>query len=381
MTAGIVEVDVAKVNRPHLVATMLAAGLAAGEKEPIEKLVKRAAKHYDRMGENDLGACDQCRGVSPLALPACAFCGIGEDGPPEAGGAPPGAAPGPEANALVPRHEAVRARRAATPRESVGSIPHSEKPWADLVRDPRELNAVDPELAEYPLIRGHALIGPAAIEAAANQTEADLDEAVRRIQAAKGEFAASGWRLGRMIAGVYDSHLWQLRQSADGKPRYKSFEAFVREELKMSREHAYELMRTAKAYDEGKVAELGGMTKAAAVLMAPPEERERLETMAESGASVRELSAEATKAKGGKPRPPKPKPVEPPPPAPKLGAIWIRDDGKLPLTKRSKAVFAGEIPFENKSAGHIEVTVRKVGRTHDRYELHWRVTRNPEEEQ
>jgi hypothetical protein len=258
----------AKVDEKHLREVMVfVEKILAGEKEPVADLVERLATRYAELPESVLGACDTCKGVSPLALPVCAFCGVGEDAPKT--DAPPVLAVVPDAK---------------------------EEPPASVVE------AGEAEFLESP-ITGQKLVKvrkekAAVVEArpSSNWTEQDLDARVAEVYRFKGDAAAGQWDVGRVVQEIYAENLWQLRLQKDGKPRYKTWESFVLQELKMSHPNVKLLMDVSQAYSREQVHALG-THKLGLTMTLPPEDRPRLLAAIEGGASKREVEEEVRRTK------------------------------------------------------------------------------------
>jgi hypothetical protein len=253
----------AKVDEKHLREVMVfVEKILAGEKEPVANLVERLAARYAQLPESVLGACDTCKGVSPLALPVCAFCGVGEDAP---------------------------------------------KPVLTVVPDVKEelpasvVEADEAEVLKSP-ITGQKLVKvrkeKVTVEAkpSSNWTEQDLDARVAEVYRFKGDAAAGQWDVGRVVHEIYSENLWQLRLQKDGKPRYKTWESFVLQELKMSHPNVKLLMDVSQTYSREQVHALG-THKLGLTMTLPPEDRPRLLAAIEGGASKREVEEEVRRTK------------------------------------------------------------------------------------
>lgn len=132
------------------------------------------------------------------------------------------------------------------------------------------------------------------------RTEAELDQAVRDVEALKVAGAIALYQLGHRIAQIQDDGTWKLRtvkNATTGKVAVKwhSFEQFAEGELKLSRTHAIKLAKISREYRESDV-RLFGMKNCALILEAPREERPRLEQAAAAGASTRVIEKAVRKA-------------------------------------------------------------------------------------
>jgi len=129
-------------------------------------------------------------------------------------------------------------------------------------------------------------------------TARDLDKAIADVQRLKAESVVSYFELGQKIRDINTEQLWKLRKDDEGKQRYKSFDAFVHHELKMSPQHAYNAIDCAKNYGSAEeIRELGGTSKAVLILKAAPEDREKLKEKAKAGATKRELAKDVAKSR------------------------------------------------------------------------------------
>lgn len=250
------------VQHPRLEWVLAQAFKAKGEglkaDLSLEDLVKAAQDHWLKLGEDHRGNCDNCGGDSDVLLDPCPFCGDDGEGK------------------VLPFEEP----KAATKNES---------PVVD------KLNAA------VATGQGQALVKVTKpkddlVPASQVLTEHDLDAAVARVHKAKGETAAGHWDVGNETRDIYNRKLWQLRLGADGKPKYKTWESFVAQELMMSHTNAKILMDVSEAYSREKVAALGPY-KLGFTLTLPVEDRPRLLAAAEGGATKRQLAEEARRIK------------------------------------------------------------------------------------
>jgi hypothetical protein len=252
----------AKVEEKHLREVMADAKIAAGEKEAVADLVERLATRYAELPESVLGACDTCKGVSPLALPVCAFCGVGEEPKPVL--------------AVVPDVK----------EEPPASVVEADE--AEFLKSPitgQKLVKVKKEKA--PIVEARP---------SSNWTEQDLDVRVAEVYRFKGDAAAGQWDVGRVVHEIYVENLWQLRLQKGGKPRYKTWESFVLQELKMSHPNVKLLMDVSQAYSREQVHALG-THKLGLTMTLPPEDRPRLLAAIEGGATKREVEEEVRRTK------------------------------------------------------------------------------------
>jgi hypothetical protein len=131
--------------------------------------------------------------------------------------------------------------------------------------------------------------------ASALRSERDLDEAIRHVKDAMSASATNAWQLGRYIADIRDQDLWRLRTHKDEKtgkerPRWASWEAFCTTELGIVPRTALSFQNLAANFTADQIAAMGGTSKAALVLLAPPEARAEAKALAEQGATKREIA-------------------------------------------------------------------------------------------
>lgn len=233
----------AKVDREYLLKSLKKTGVEVGGDETTEALVGIASNAWGKLPETEIGKCDVCEGVSPASLPKCGFCADAE----------PDAKP-----------KATKATLTKT--EPTTGIVKAPAPKDDLVPSSQI------------------------------QTERELDEAVGEVLRLKSATAASHWDLGSEIGKIYTLKLWELRRDKDNKPRYRTWEAFVAQELMMSHTNARSLMDVAKEFPRDRVAALGAK-KLGLILTLPPEDQPRLLAAAEGGASKREIEKEVRRVK------------------------------------------------------------------------------------
>lgn len=238
------DVILSKVDEKHLRSVLGDLDIKAGKKEPVASLVRKLSAHYAKtLKESDEGDCDNCKGVSDLALDACAYCGH-KDGDPLPG--------------------ATQSNGSAHS-ETVTMVLAASAPKDDLVPSSQVL------------------------------TERTLDAAVAEVHQLKGQAASSVWVLGGKIKTIYD-HLWQLRKDpSTGKPRYKGFEAFCIQELLITPASARSYMDLHANFTAEQVAAFGSH-KLTLVLTAPTDAQPALlERAAE--VSSRDLQAEVRRIK------------------------------------------------------------------------------------
>jgi hypothetical protein len=265
-TTGII---LAMLDRPRMLKAANAAGLMT-EGKSDEQLSVALFAHYLKGVGNDsakLVECDMCLGRSPEALEGCPYCL--EDPAAGAKGSPKAAETGKGQHPKEKAHMNKTTTKEEAPQKSL------------MLAGGTGLATVTP-------------IG----KDLSKLTEKTLDHAVKEVQVAKAEASGSMWKLGGKIAAIYDGQLWKLR-SEDGKPRYKTPDAFCVAELGMSVTHAWSLMDLHKKFTEAEVAKFG-TSKLGLLLQAPEAARPAIRESIEKGATKQAVAAEVKRANQGK---------------------------------------------------------------------------------
>jgi hypothetical protein len=249
-------------------------------KMPIEGVVEDLQDHNNaNVPEEERAACDECGGVSSIALDACPFCGESDDGS--------AAEEDDEAKALagdeVEEDEEEEAPESEEkPKAKVETAKTSKPPKDALVKTDK--NKKKPEsimVAVKPEV---------------------LDEAVAKVNELKSDAMGGYWKLGNAIRDIFDRQLWKARLNPDAKspgdtPLYKNWQQFCDAELKMSPTNAYNLMDVSKLYTEKDVREIGVKKLSLILKASDPEEREKLKEQARTS-STREIQQRVESSKG-----------------------------------------------------------------------------------
>jgi hypothetical protein len=247
-TAYIQGVDASKVNAKTMRAAAKLYKVDVDKGAAPEALILGLARYFKEAGNDTpddphcLLQCDDCKAFSFEECPECPFCGAGDD------------------------VDSEGKERPSVPSLLSGTGGPLVKVQDDL-RKSRDI-----------------------------VTQRQLDEAVAKVHAAKGETAVSYYRLGVAVREIYDRGIWQLRVDDKGKPRWKGFDAFVHHELGMLPGQAFQAMDVTRNYSEAQVL-AWGRTKLSLIMQAPEDKHPELEAMLEGGASKREIEAEVRKAK------------------------------------------------------------------------------------
>lgn len=125
----------------------------------------------------------------------------------------------------------------------------------------------------------------------------DLDKSVAKVLELKSDAAENYWAMGKELLEINARQLWKLRLTEEGKSVYRGFDAFVVHELKMTPQHAYSAIDVAKNYETSDEVRELGHTKAALILKAAPEDREKLKAKAKKGATAKELKKDVKESR------------------------------------------------------------------------------------
>lgn len=268
--------------------------------KPLEEVVRGLETHIQKnVPEAKRVQCDVCHGYSSEDLDSCPFCG---DLGPEAGAAPPpaesGVVPVAEKKAEAKDPTEIDATKLGVELEAPTGKKKSKKTAAE--KEAGKAEAADKKKVKPP----KAAPKPSApaidiAEAKPVVTEKDLDEQLAAYRAAGSRNATAFWHMGVAISKIHD-RLWQQRQ-LEGKPKYKSWNQFVDDELGISVAYANRLRAVSVNFSE-TTAEKYGPAILMVIARAPKEEHAKLmEKVDQEKLSKRELEKkvqEVREAKG-----------------------------------------------------------------------------------
>ncbi len=375
-------VKVGKV-KPEIVAKYLVeyGQVAEGSIEDQIKLLVDTTKQRFKAGqipEGHIAECDTCGGLSDMRLTECPYCGD-SDLDVEAAAPPPKTPPArtrtqakaaKAEEAEKPTEKPAKGKGSAAGKKAGKKAAGAGKGAKSKPAEPAapeaepEETAAEPEKPEKPEPPPESEAVPekpvesesepggvieAAGEVVADQqqyTESDLDAAVGNIARAAVETASGLYEYGRELQRVHDLGLWKLRLAPDGKgPAHKSFEQFCREEVKLSRQHAYRLMAVTKSYTEAQLQQYG-IAKLHLALQVPEELRSNV--LGDGSASSRAVSDRARQLAEGE------KLSRQTPPADKRKAVTVAivpGIVELPMQKR---------PVGDHRAGELTSPARSI---------------------
>jgi hypothetical protein len=258
--------------------------------KPVAELIDGLEKLFEKEAE-DPQQCDHCGGYSPLAfrgaeIPACPYCGVSEDPP---------AAPASTTEVI---HEAhlIDATNDVFGAVDLGPEPEekrSKKKKNGATQVPRDEIVEARAISKAPAVpRPSAPVVSILAGGSAISFEKELDEAILAFRSATEATGAGYYDMGMQVRRMHD-RLWQQRTDG-GKPKYKTFEQFVQNELQISKSTATIYMRIVEVFDRVTAAKYGP-TVLRRVAMAPKEDHERLLDMVDGGASVRTVTEEVAK--------------------------------------------------------------------------------------
>jgi hypothetical protein len=280
-------------------------GVELGDRSVKESVKFFAEFIFKSVPEADLGYCEHCGGASAseianVEVAACPFC---NDGAGAAAQEPASEIEEPEASADL--EDKLAAAVKAGDREDAKARKAAE--LAERKRAAAEARAAKkaPKApkGESGTVAANGLNGAAshalAKSSAASIVRADaarLDEAVAEVHALKGDFHASGWKLGCAIADLLRTNLWKARMTSDGKVAYDNFNTFCETELGIGRAQARRLSDAATRFDERTFREIGAR-KLSIVLSVPESAQPKLLERVKTGATKAQIEAAARKAR------------------------------------------------------------------------------------
>lgn len=229
----------------------------------------------EKYEKDELADCALCRGVGPVDLGYCVFCGVGDE---------------------QLETEETRTMEQSMTRQSKGQ--------------PTKSNGK-------------------------TKSTRDLDRSVQQIKNHKASLSICYWELGKLIADNHDEGLWTIRVDADGNQVHRTFAQFCRDEIGLGPTHATKLMQISRAFNKSDVTRFG-TSKLGLVLQVPPEHRDKMLSAAADGAGKRDLEDMARQATGRDERPTAPAPTERVTVGAMLGKATIAFNMPPPAGKKTK---------------------------------------------
>lgn len=249
----------------------------------LEARAQRLQDYYMARGkakECKVGECSKCDGASDLALPACPFCGEGDEAPETT---PTATVHTSQSN--TDKEDTVRKEK-TEPKRKRSDVAKTETKGNGKA-EAKETKA-EPAKAGKP---GKGKPGADGMTHIPGKRELakiqQLDECCEIVRNSTISAATNVWEVGHAIKKIHDSELWKLRM-VEGVPVHTNFKNFVADEFGISHTYARSLMDIAAAYSEDKIKKLG-IFKLKLLLAAPEEKRAALEAAAEGGASGSQL--------------------------------------------------------------------------------------------
>lgn len=300
-TEKVYTVELAKVHEPTLDKYLVKLGLTS--KGDLVGKTKRLVERQKEMGTKgeikpeNMAKCDNCGGCSDIDYDECPYCGdagmVDEEevvtaaaaSSPEPEPAPP---PPPKKRSEVGKTTGGKGKKASGKKPAAKKAAKGKGGSKGKKAAKGKPAAPTPEAVGKVVEDGSAELLPA-------YTEKDLNKAVERIAEAAVDTAIGIYNYGQELAEVHSKELWKLRLDKDGGPRHKSFDQFCRDEVKVSRQHAYRLMAVATNYTKAQLEQFG-ISKLHVALEVPPELRDKL--LGDGSESKRELSKRARELAG-----------------------------------------------------------------------------------
>ena len=255
--------------------------------EQVKRLVdatKQAVKD-GVLPKDRLGKCDTCGGYSDMMHDECPYCGEAESEP---------SASKPQAGAAKAEK---KAEKKADPEEATSTQEMQQVVTPVLQPEIEPPKIMRKQRSEADPIKSSKKAQPS------KYSETDLNAAVATLAKAAIDTARGIYAYGKELQRINDLDLWKLRDNG----KHVSFEAFCREEVKMSRQHAYRLMAVAKNYTE-KQLEHYGLSKLHLALQVPEELRTKL--LGDGSEGKRALSEKAKLIARGEERAKQPPPID-----------------------------------------------------------------------
>lgn len=280
------KLDPKKIKREVLVRALeIQTQTTYGDDAPDDAtIVAMLSAYYSKIPQDNLVQCSDCDGWSDANLDGCPFCGAKDnDSVVETASAKTS---DPVVETTPPKKGSVKKASAKKP-----------------AKEPPHKNGAN----------GTTALATTAPSAVVVHSEKDLDAAVLRVGALKGEGAHALWQLGRELLDIFTKELWRQRNGDDGKPKYKGFHQFVELECQISKTHAYAWMRISKDYAEADVRKFGQENLAKVITVPKDQQPELLALLQGQGKDGRRLTTrevreeakkirERTGAVGGKGR-------------------------------------------------------------------------------
>lgn len=255
----------------------------------IESLVRDLERFFEKnTPEGRFVECDQCLGWSDeAACDACPYCGdVGDD---EAISVVPVVAP--EQLALVdsdPDLETTVIDATAIVAEGIDLEGNGkpERKKKGKVSPPPSMPSRPASAPSLVLAGGRALT-----------SEQELDDALAAFRRMTSQGNGSYYLAGLELVKIRNT-LWQQR-TVDGKPKYKSWDHFAREEFDRSKTYVFRLIRVCEQFSRD-VFERYGIKSLMLFVGAPKEDHPALMAMADAGASTREIGQEVARLRDSK---------------------------------------------------------------------------------
>jgi hypothetical protein len=312
------------------------ASLAFGEEDSSEQVAVNLQALYKRQQaekKTPLFQCEVeaggCGADQPRIEGACPFCGFDPDAPQEVAESKDGGAKFAEDDLPVAEKEALQEPGAFTEGANPEPATDITDPELVLAADttpveprrgrgrpkgaknlPKGREDVPGEMPPAGASTGLAKVVPSSMmvrddttPASLVQTSRDLDEAILAFRKATSATFLAWREEGLALWEIFSKDMWKLRlDPATKAPKYKSFQQFVSDEIKLTPNYVFDRMDAARAYPEEEAARLG-MVNCVLLLKAPEEERKKIEQRIHRGEikSNAETRKEVAKANAGKP--------------------------------------------------------------------------------
>jgi hypothetical protein len=276
-----VKLDVAN---PDVMRRRLSELKLSTEGEPAD-LIARLITEYKRqvqvkeLPKSRIGQCEDCGGFSDLQINECPYCGAidSESDQTDVDDEPLKKEPlkKEQLKKEQPKKEPLKKEQ-----------PKKEQPKKESPKK-EQLKKEQPKKEQPSRLK---IVGTTKSDVLSSNTylvEKDLDDSISKLKEATLQTSRGLYEFGMELKRLEDLSLWKLR---DNGTRYHSFEQFCREELKISRQHAYRIMRVVSNYTENQIEQFG-IIKLNISLQIPEESRADL--LGDGSDSARTISKRA----------------------------------------------------------------------------------------
>lgn len=289
----------------------------------LDEVILGLETFFSKKSAELLAQCDVCNAWSSLDSDsdACPFCGINEEGQPVSGtshivniegGKIVTASPVTSVEVLDVNNETIQTAQGMDEEKEVVSpieinaaaieatgVALDEKPKGRRRKTPEEVTAAK-ALRKAPAVPKPSTPAISILAGGrAFSSEKELDEVIEEFRKGANDAGEALWRMGTAFRKMHDNLWLQRIDQENGKPKYKSWNQFVKEELDVSKDFAYKRMRVVENFSREQCSKYG-LDLLKALLGAPKEDHEALLQKADAGASTSEIAEDVQKIRAEK---------------------------------------------------------------------------------